>query len=326
MLPSEAGTFAERSGGFQVFATHQSRQLVYNQSSFQHPPEIYLLELEGSEPKALSQFNAEVAAANQIRVDEVSFQLDENTIRTGYLIQPAGAEFPPRNVPIVVHHQGGPGGAMTNRWGATTEDPFNLLPNFGISVLFMPFSGREGFGPDFYLALADEDNFGQIDVDESAMAVQYLLENGYAKARQVGVNGCSYGGYLVNQSITQYPDIFAAAVSQCSIMDMTDYWKFNPYLVTFYEGNVPADRPDEYRRDSPLHSAGAVRTPVLLMQGTEDFLPVKLVRKFRRIIASTQTPVKLLVFQNEGHTLSLPSSRLVAAQEQIAWFRKYLRP
>ncbi|HET6823913.1 MAG TPA: prolyl oligopeptidase family serine peptidase, partial [Anaerolineales bacterium] len=239
ILPTGAGTFGERLIGFQVFATHQSRQLVYNQSSFEHPSEIYLLDLEGSAPKALSAFNTEVAAVNQIRVDEVSFQLAEDTIRTGYLIQPAGAEFPPQNVPIVIHHQGGPGGAMTNRWGATTEDPFSLLPNFGISILFMPFAGREGFGPEFYLALADEDNFGQIDVDEAALAVQYLLELGYAGENQVGVNGCSYGGYVVNQSITQYPDLYAAAISQCSIMDMVDYWGFNPYLVTFYEGSLP---------------------------------------------------------------------------------------
>ena len=324
MLPSEAGTFAQRSGGFQVFATHKSRQLVYNQSSFQHPSEIYLLDPEGSAPKPLSQFNTEAAAANQIRVDEVTFQLDENTVRTGYLIQPSGAEFPPRNVPIVVHHQGGPGGAMTNRWGATTEDPFNLLPNFGISVLFMPFSGREGFGPEFYLALADEDNFGQIDVDESALAVHYLIEHGYTSESQIGVNGCSYGGYVVNQSITQYPDLFAAAISQCSIMDMVDYWKFNPYLVTFYEGSLPEDRPEEYLRDSPLHNADAVRTPVLLMQGTEDFLPVKLVRDFRNAVAVTETPVELLVFRNEGHSLTLPESKLFAAQQQIVWFRKYL--
>ena len=326
MLPTEAGTFAERVSGFQVFATHQSRQLVYNQSSFQHPSELYLLEVEGSAPKPLSQFNAEAAAANQIRVDEVSFQLDESTVRTGYLIQPSGAEFPPRKVPIVVHHQGGPGGAMTNRWGATTDDPFNLLPNFGISVLFMPFSGREGFGPEFYLSLADGDNFGQIDVQESAMAVQYMLEHEYTTERQIGVNGCSYGGYVVNQSITQYPDLYAAAMSQCSIMDMADYWKFNPYLVTFYEGSVPANRPDEYRRDSPLHSADGVQTPVLLMQGLEDFLPVKLVRDFRKAVESTETPVELLVFRNEGHTLSLPSNKLFAAQQQIAWFRKYVNP
>ena len=326
VLPTEAGTFAERSGGFQVFPTHQSRQLVYSQSSFQHPSEIYLLDLEGDGPQALSQFNAEAAAANQIRVDEVSFQLDEDTVRTGYLLQPAGAEFPPRKMPIVVHHQGGPGGAMTNRWGATTEDPFNLLPNFGISVLFMPFSGREGFGSEFYLALADEDNFGQIDVNESAMAVQYMIEQGYTSENQVGVNGCSYGGYLVNQSITQYPELYAAAISQCSIMDMADYWKFNPYLVTFYEGSLPEDRPEEYRRDSPLHNADAVRTPVLLMQGTEDFLPVKLVREFREAVAATETPVELLVFKNEGHSLTLPESKLFAAQQQIVWFRKYLKP
>ena len=59
-----------------VFATHRSRQLVYSQSSFQHPPEIYLLELEGSAPKALSAFNAEVAIVNQIRgglADEAFF-------------------------------------------------------------------------------------------------------------------------------------------------------------------------------------------------------------------------------------------------------------
>ena len=326
VLPTEAGTFGERLLGFQVFATHQSRQLVYNQSSFQHPPEIYLLDLEGSAPKALSAFNTDVAAVNQIRVDEVSFQLAEDTVRTGYLIQPAGADFPPQNVPIVVHHQGGPGGAMTNRWGATPEDPFSLLPNFGISVLFMPFPGREGFGPEFYLALADKQNFGQIDVDESALAVQYLVEHGYANENQVGVNGCSYGGYVVNQSITQYPELYAAAISQCSIMDMVDYWEFNPYLVTFYEGSLPEDRPEEYRRDSPLSNADMVRTPVLLMQGTEDFLPVKLVRDFRSAVAATETPVELLVFKNEGHSLSLPSSKLYAAQQQIAWFRRYLSP
>ena len=326
MLPTEAGTFAERSGGFQVFATHQSQQLIYNQSSFQRPPEIYRLDLEGDPPKPLSQFNAEAAAVNQIRVDEVSFNLDGNIVRSGYLLQPAGADFPPQNVPIVVHHQGGPGGAMTNRWGATTEDPFNLLPNFGISVLFMPFSGREGFGPEFYLALADEDNFGQIDVEESALAVQYMVEHGFASKSQIGINGCSYGGYLVNQSITQFPDLYAAATSQCSIMDMADYWKTNPYLVTFYEGSVPEGQPEEYRRDSPLHSAKAVRTPVLLMQGTEDFLPVKLVRDFRAAVAKTGTPVELLAFKNEGHSLTLSESKLFAAQQQITWFRKYLSP
>jgi dipeptidyl aminopeptidase/acylaminoacyl peptidase len=109
-------------------------------------------------------------------------------------------------------------------------------------------------------------------------------------------------------------------------MDLADYWIDNPYLVTFYEGSLPEKRPEEYRRDSPLHQADAVRTPVLLMQGTEDFLPVKLVREFRKAVAATGTPVELLVFRKEGHGLTLPASKLFAAQQQIAWFRKYLSP
>jgi dipeptidyl aminopeptidase/acylaminoacyl peptidase len=50
------------------------------------------------------------------------------------------------------------------------------------------------------------------------------------------------------------------------------------------------------------------------------------VRDFRKAVDATETPVELLVFKNEGHSLTLPSSKLVAAQQQIAWFRKYLSP
>lgn len=323
-LATDPGTFDAGPGGSQIYATWHSRQVIYNQSSFEHPSEIYRLDLEGHAPQVLVQANALTVAANQIRVDEVRFELSETVTRVGYLIQPAGASFPPQNVPIVIHHQGGPGGAITNRWGTSSSDPFNLLPNFGISVLVMPFSGREGFGPEFYRALADSDQFGQIDVEESALAARYLLEHGYASEGQIGISGCSYGGYIASQSITQYPDLYAAANVQCAVMDIADWWKANPYLVDTYQGALPKDEPEEYHRDSPLYASDRVKTPLLLFHGTDDFLPIKLVKEFRKGVVATETPVELLVFKHEGHDLSLPESRLVAAQQQIAWFRKYL--
>jgi dipeptidyl aminopeptidase/acylaminoacyl peptidase len=324
-LPTDSGSFDPGPGGYQVHFTHQSRQVLYTQSSFHHPSEIYRLDMEGSAPQALSQYNAPAMAANQIRVDEVSFELGGKVTRVGYLLQPAGATFPPQNVPIVIYHQGGPGGAMTDHWAARSDDPWNLLPNFGISVLFMPFSGREGFGPEFYRALADGDNFGQIDIDESARAAHYLLEHGYAAKGQIGIAGCSYGGYVTNQSIIQYPELYAAANAQCSIIDLAKWWEDNPLLVGFYEGALPSDRPDEYRRDSPLYNADQIKTPLLLFHGIDDKeLPIKPVRDFRKEVDAVGAPVEFLAFKNEGHGLSLPASNLVAAQEQIAWFRKYL--
>jgi dipeptidyl aminopeptidase/acylaminoacyl peptidase len=324
MLPTGEGTFGESPNGYQVYATHQSRQLIYNQSSFQHPADVYRLNLDGKEPQALTQFNSQAAAVNRIRVDEVSFQLDEDTTRVGYLLQPADASFPPKDIPIVLYQQGGPGGVMTNRWGATAEEPFNLLPNFGFGVLFMPFSGREGFGPEFFNALADNNNFGQLDVDEGAQAARYLLEHDYVKPGALGITGCSYGGYFVAQSITQYPDLYAAANMQCAVLDMIKWWEPNPFLVAYMEGSVPTDQPDEYRRDSPYYSAAKVKTPLLLFHGKDDQLPFQIVRDFRNGIDDKTIPVKMLLFRNEGHSLSSSTSRLIAAQEQIAWFRKYL--
>jgi dipeptidyl aminopeptidase/acylaminoacyl peptidase len=325
-LPTEDGTFEFSPYGYQVYATHQSRQLIYNQSSFQHSADVYRLNLDGGEPEALTQYNAQAAAANQIRIDEISFSLEDGTTRVGYLLQPADGSFPPENIPIVLYQQGGPGGAMTNRWGATAEEPFNLLPNFGFAVLFMPFSGREGFGPEFFNALADNDNFGQLDVAEGAQAVQYLIEHKYVKAGAVGIAGCSYGGYYVAQSITQFPDLYAAANIQCALLDMIKWWEPNRFLVTYMEGSVPAEQPDEYRRDSPVYSASKIKTPLLLFHGKDDDLPFEIVQDFRNGIDDGITPVEMLVFKNEGHSLSFSSSRLIAAQQQIVWFRKYLIP
>jgi dipeptidyl aminopeptidase/acylaminoacyl peptidase len=325
-LPTGDGTFEFSPYGYQVYATYQSRQLIYNQSSFQHPADVYRLNLDGGEPQALTQYNSQAAEANHIRVDEVSFPLDDGSTRIGYLLQPADASFPPENIPIVLYQQGGPGGAMTNRWGTSAEEPFSLLPNFGFAVLFMPFSGREGFGPEFFNALADKDNFGQLDVDEGAQAVQYLLEHDYVKPGAVGIVGCSYGGYYVAQSITQFPDLYAAANIQCALLDMIKWWEPNRFLVTYLEGSVPAEQPDEYRRDSPVYSASKIKTPLLLFHGEDDDLPFEIVRDFRNGIDDEITPIEMLVFKNEGHSLSFSSSRLIAAQHQIVWFRKYLRP
>ncbi|HET9907029.1 MAG TPA: prolyl oligopeptidase family serine peptidase [Anaerolineales bacterium] len=324
-LPTEPGTFDMAPGGYQVYFTHQSRQVLYTQSSFQHPSEIHRLDLDGGAPQLLLKYNDSAVAANQIRVDEVRFELSEDIVRVGYLLQPAGGTFPPQNIPIVIYHQGGPGGAMTNHWGKSPDDPWNLLPNFGIGLLFMPFSGREGFGPEFYRALADADNFGQIDVAESALAARYLIEHGYSARGQIGIAGCSYGGYVVNQSLIQYPELYAAGNAQCSIVDIAAWWEDNPLMVDFYQGARPAQKPDEYRWDSPMHNAAQINTPLLLFHGVDDnLLPFRLVKQFRTEVESAGVPVRFLAFKSEGHGLSFPSSQLIAAQEQIVWFREYL--
>lgn len=310
---------------YQVRASHQSRQLVYNFSSFQQPYELFRTGWDGGDPTPLTENNAEQAALNQVRADVVSFKLKKGATRTGYLIQPAGAAFPPKNAKIVVWQQGGPGLSMSNEWGGRVEQPFNLLPNFGISVLVVPLPGREGFGPQFYNDLANGRNFGQIDIDEQAEIVQHMIKRGYAGRNDVGITGCSYGGYFTSQSITRYPTLYAAANTQCTLLDLFVEWQFGfTPLVSYLEGRAPTVASSEYANDSPLYNAAKTRTPLLMFHGTRDFLPVRTAENFHDALAAAGTPVSLLKFRGEGHGLDLPDNQLTAAQAQIAWFRDYL--
>lgn len=310
---------------YQLRATHQTRQLVYNYSAFPHPPELYRIGWDGAGLVALTALNADAARANQIRADLVSFPLANGAVRTGYLLQPAGAAFPPRNVPLIAWQQGGPGGTITNEWGGNVEMPFNLLPNFGMAVLVLPLPGREGYGPQFYNDLANGTNFGQIDVDEGAQAVEQLIAAGWTSRGRIGVTGCSYGGYFTSQSITRYPELYAAANTQCTLLDLFNEWQFGftPFL-SYLEGRAPTADPAEYARDSPLYNAGKVRAPTLIFDGTRDFLPYTLSSNLHDQINANGVPSDYLLFSGEGHGLARPNSQFTAGQAQISWFRRYL--
>lgn len=303
----------------------RSGLIIFNMSSFQRPYEIFRIQKDGIAFAGLTYNNAEIAALNQVRVDQVSFTLKSGAKRTGYLVQPAGAAFPPRDVKIVTWQEGGPGGTMTNQWGANVENPYNLLPNFGLVVLMLPLPGREGWGPQFFNDLANGRNFGQIDIDEQVEAVQQMIRRGYTSPGNVGITGCSYGGYFVDQSLTRHPGVYAAGNAQCSLLDLFHEWQFGyTGFVSYLMGRPPTADGAEYLQDSPLQRAVNVRSPLLLFHGTQDFLPIQITANFHDQIEANGTPVALLAFIGEGHGLRSPVSQFTAGQAQVLWFREFL--
>jgi dipeptidyl aminopeptidase/acylaminoacyl peptidase len=251
--------------------------------------------------------------------------LDNGARRFGYLLHPAVESGDVEDRPLVVWQQGGPTAPMTVEWGGQTEAPFNILPNFGISVLVVPLPGRDGFGPEFLDGLADETHFGQIDIDEQIEIVDQLVDAGIVSWNRVGVTGCSYGGYFTSQSITSYDDTYAAANTQCTLLDLFDEWEFGyTSYITYLMGRTPIDDWDEFYRDSPLQRGHLVQTPTLIFAGTEDFLPSAYSLDFHDSIVDAGTDADFYEFIGEAHGLQQLSSQFTACQAQIEWFRKYL--
>jgi dipeptidyl aminopeptidase/acylaminoacyl peptidase len=308
-------------------AAPQSRRIIFLHTSFLRAPELYRVNLDGGDLTPLTAVNAQRAKLNQVRADEVSFTLANGQQRTGYLIQPAGAAFPPQNVPVVVWQEGGPFAPVLNSFATNVENPYNLLPNFGMAVLFMPLVGRLGYGVERFRALYDNDNFGKIDIDEQAEIVRQMIDRGWTSPGRVGITGCSYGGYFAAQSIARHPDLYAAANPQCTLLDLYNEWQFGERTaaVSFIMGGPPTLKLQQYAEASPLYGAARARAATLIFHGTDDFLPVRLTASLHDQLQANGAAVNLLAFVGERHGLQAATSQQMAAQWQIQWFREYLR-
>ena len=59
----------------------------------------------------------------------------------------------------------------------------------------------------------------------SNIAARYLIDNKIADPKRLGIQGGSYGGYVVMASITEYPERYAAAIDSVGIVNFLTYFQ-----------------------------------------------------------------------------------------------------
>jgi dipeptidyl aminopeptidase/acylaminoacyl peptidase len=327
----EFRNIADRPGTFfEVVPSPAASEIAFVYSSYTDPPEFGRMALDGTNFTRLTNLNAAARTAAQAKQYPVSFTLKNGETFEGILILPATVAFPPQNVPLVVWIAGGPTEPVVSNWQNTVEIPTTLLPNFDIAVLVTPLYGRYGFGAARLNALADNQNFGRIDIDAQAEIIEQVRALGWAD--KVGIAGCSYGGYFVTQSITRHPTTYDAAHTMCSIVDMVTEWsRGDGRLLPWLMGTTIYESPEEFVRVSPIYHTDQVQTPLLAFHGTKDFLPIAVMENFMLQITDNGVPTKLFKFQDGTHGFANLSPKtlsdayeLYGAQEQLLWFRKYL--
>jgi dipeptidyl aminopeptidase/acylaminoacyl peptidase len=161
--------------------------------------------------------------------------------------------------------------------------------------------------------------------------VDEIVKRGYVDEKRMGVTGGSGGGLLTNWTVTQ-TDRFAAAVSQRSVADWTSFWysaDFTLFQPSWFRKN-PYEDPEEFLSRSPVRYAQKIVTPILFIEGDEDWRTPSWQggeAMFRALKAQKKTAV-MVNFPGENHELSRsgkPSHRVQRLQHILNWFDKYLQ-
>jgi dipeptidyl aminopeptidase/acylaminoacyl peptidase len=242
-----------------------------------------------------------------------------------YLTLPKGLEA--KNLPVLMFPHGGPWGR--DYWGFNTLAQF--WANRGYAVLEMNFRGSTGYGKKFLDAGNKE--WGRKMQDDITWGVKYLVAEGIANPKRVGIMGGSYGGYATLAGVAFTPDVYSAAVAVVApsnlitlLGSIPPYWEAARKVFNERMGdpNTPEGK-QQLERQSPLNSADKIKTPLMVVQGAND-PRVNKAESDQIVIAlrDRSFPVDYLVADDEGHGFHRPVNNLALFAEAEKFLAKYL--
>ena len=301
-------------------STKDETLFVISANSDTEPGETYLFDRKTKKLELQYRIREKIDRAALAHMKPVSYKSSDGLEIPAYLTLPKGV--PEKNLPLVVFPHGGPWGRDT--WGYRGYAQF--LANRGYAVLQMNFRGSTGYGKKFLNAGNLE--WGQKMQDDITWGVKYLVAEGIADPKRVGIMGGSYGGYATLAGVAFTPDVYAAAVSivgPSNLITLLDsippYWE--AARVVFYKRMGDPSTPEgkaQLARQSPLNSANKIRTPLLIAQGAND-PRVNKAESDQIVIALRDRgfPVSYIVAPDEGHGFARPvnNTALFAAAEKF---------
>ena len=242
-----------------------------------------------------------------------------------FLTLPKGVEA--KNLPAVIVPHGGPW--YRDSWGYNSFAQF--LANRGYAVLLPNFRGSTGYGKKFIDA--GNKQWGDKMQDDVTWGAKYLIAQGIADPKRVGIMGGSYGGYATLAGVVFTPDLYAAGVSIVGpsnlitlLESIPPYWESIRKL--FYERMGDPNTPEgkaQLLRQSPLTHAAKIKTPLLVIQGANDPRVTK--RESDQIVIALRDrgfPVEYLVAPDEGHGFARPVNNMAMFALAEKFLAKYL--
>jgi dipeptidyl aminopeptidase/acylaminoacyl peptidase len=300
-------------------------RMAYTVGLHEAPPDVYVANIDGSDERRLTdvhrQFVAEVGLS---RADRLRWSSRDGTAIEGWLMFPHGYDASAGPYPLIVFSHGGP--------HAATGYSFDFKKQFfaakGYFVLDTNFRSSTGYGEAFKWATWGA--WGDKDGEDVMSGIDYVLSRYPIDRNRVGHTGHSYGGFMTNWLITQYPDRFAAAVSGAGISNwISDYGLADIYRTKETEFfGPPWDEAARNRmiRQSPLTWAGRVRTPTLFVHGEVDQrVPYEEGEQMYFALKRRGVPAKMIQYEGMPHGIRGHWNNVHRMLNELRWWETYLK-
>jgi len=231
---------------------------------------------------------------------------------------------PESPVPVIVDVHGGP--EHQRRPWFYPQKQFYL--DRGYAVFEPNVRGSTGYGRE-YTHLDDVEN--RMDsVRDLAAGVEWLADRDVVDDDRIVAYGRSYGGFMVLSAITEYPELWAAAVEFVGIanfvtfLENTGDWRRRHREREY--GSLAEDR-EFLESISPIHRVDRIECPLFVQHGANDpRVPVEEAEQIAAALEDRGIPVETCIFEDEGHHTTSRENLIEEFRRVAAFLDEHVGP
>ncbi len=301
-------------------------RIAYTVGVIEAPSEVWVANIDGSSEQRLTELNAGLTAEVALgRAERLRFSSKDGTTVEGWLLPPQGYRVGSGSYPLVVLNHGGPHAAD----GYAFDFKSQYLAANGYFVLKVNFRSSTGYGEQFLWATWGA--WGDRDGEDVMAGVDHVIATHGVDRARVATMGHSYGGFMTNWLITQYPERFAAAIPGAGIVNwVSDYGtadiartKETEFLGTPWEEEARA----RMIRQSPLTYASRVRAPTLFIHGEVDQrVPYSEAEQMYVALKKNGVPAQMIQYAGMPHGITGSWNVVHRMLNERKWLDRWLKP
>ncbi len=299
-----------------TFSVSDKGQVAYTSGDWRKPADVYL----GGKP--LTRLNETWMAGKTMGdLRPVPVTSKDGRKIDAWIVLPPNYQ-PGTRVPTILEIHGGPHTA----YAPVFASDYQLYAAAGYAVVYANPRGSTSYGAEF--ANLIDKNYPSEDYDDLMATVDAAIAQGFSDPNNLFVTGGSGGGVLTSWIVGKTDRFKAAAtqkpvinwISEALTMDGTGF------TSRYWFRKQPWEDPMGYWARSPLSLVGNVKTPTLVVVGSEDYrTPVSESEQYYAALQIRGVPTALVKVTGASHGgfTARPSQSAAKASAILAWFDKY---
>jgi len=302
------------------FSVARNDTIAFTGGTGTRPPEVKVTGRNGA--RYLTDLNSGLRTTKslgEVREISVASSHDGQEVQ-GWLTLPPGYTEGTR-VPLILEIHGGPFAAYGPHFATDNQ----LYASAGYAVLSANPRGSTSYGESF--AQEIDKAYPSQDYDDLMSIVDRAVEIGVADADRLFVTGGSGGGVLTSWIVGKTTR-FRAAATQKPVINWTTQALTadgTGYFGLYWIGSRPWEDPEKFWNQSPLSLIGNVKTPTLVVVGSEDYrTPVSEAQQYYSALKLAGVPSAFIRVPGASHAITArPSQSAAKASAILAWFERY---